>query len=306
MTTVKPIRIHSRDLAIMRDFLEVGFLDMPTIHARHFPNDKTTKACLRRLRLLCEHDLITTAQISVAYATFQSGRPQRIFRITQRGAEVYATLTGMPLMALHRRDPQPETVLHRLGMAKLRLTVNDACALQDFPKPRWIGEYDTVPGIGLDAKHHERFVLCEKFTTEDGAKATCWADASCHLQIPGNSSGSQQTWHHLLVYWEHDRSTEMLKQVARKMPGYAALLAAEVYRKHWPELPRPTVRVFFVVPSRDRLENIARTIRTMPGSEFVRLAAVGDIIPRGFFTEPVWHTTTCDARPILRNLPKRP
>ena len=79
------------------------------------------------------------------------------------------------------------------------------------------------------------------------------------------------------------------------------MLAAEVYRKHWPNVPNAAVRVFFVVPSEERLRNIALTIKDLPGGDYVRLAVAGDVTAQRVFTDPIWRTVGGETRPILRN-----
>lgn len=298
--TIKAIRLHVRDLGLLTEIAEVGILDVATIWRRHFPADRTGKACLRRLRLLCAHELLQVIVVSVAFAMERCGRPRRMFRLTPRGAEVLEALTGRTGFHVGRKEPRPETLEHRLGIAKLRLTVNDACGLHQLPSPHWISEYDTVPGIPLEAKLTERFILCEKLPTQDGRLVSCWPDASCHLRI-SHPSGTGEV--HLLLYWEYDRSTETLDQVAKKVPGYSALLSSGAYQKHWPNLASPAVRVFFVTQSEERLRNVGKAIRELRGADAFRLAIVDDLTPQRFFTDPIWKTVAGEARPILRTPP---
>ena len=295
--TIKAIRVHARDVSLLSEVGEVGLLDVETLWKRHFHADRSGKACLRRLRLLCAHDLLLPISVSISFATEGRGRPRRLFRLTPRGAEVLEELTGRCDFHFSGKELRPETIMHRLGVAKLRLTVNDACALQKLPKPRWIGECDMVPGVHIEAKFSERFVICEKLPTPDGGYASCWPDASCSLRIPHPSAQGEAT---LLIYWEYDRSTETLTQVAGKIPGYQALLTSVTYQKHWPDVERPAVRVFFVVQSEDRLHNICDAIKNLQGAEHVRLAVVKDLKSDRLLTAPIWKTIAGEARPILR------
>ena len=298
--TIKAIRVHARDVSLLSEVGEVGLLDVATLRERHFPADRSGKACLRRLRLFCAHDLLLPISVSISFATERSGRPRRLFRLTPRGAEVLHELTGRTDFHFSNKELRPETIMHRLGVAKLRLTVNDACAVQKLPKPRWIGEYDMVPGVHIEATFAERFIICEKLPTLEGGTASCWPDASCCLRIPHPSGQGEAV---LLVYWEYDRSTETLTQVAGKIPGYHALLTSATYQKHWPDAERPAVRVFFVVPSEERLRNICEAIKNLQGAEHVRLAVANDIRPQHLLTAPIWKTVTGEARPILRTPP---
>lgn len=295
--TTKAIRLHSRDLALLTEIAEVGILDVATVWRRHFAADQTGKACLRRLRLLCAHELLQVITVSVAFALERCGRPKRMFRLTPRGAEVLEELTGLTGFHVGRKEPRPETLEHRLGIAKIRLTVNDACALHRLPSPRWIGEYDTIPGVPLEAKLSERFILCEKLPTAEGRFVSCWPDASCHLRIPHTADAGDAN---LLIYWEYDRSTETLAQVAKKIPGYRALISSGFFAKHWPNVASPAVRVFFVTQSENRRCNISRAISQLQGADYVRIAIVHDLTPKKFFMAPIWKAAHGEARSIIR------
>src|ERR1051325_9850289 len=144
--TIKTMQLNDRDLAILDDLTEVGIVDTDIIRRRHFPRDTSGKACLRRLRLFAAHDLLAVLPITVSVGPSTAGRPLRLFRLAERGAEVFATLRRPAPPHTPRREPRPDTLLHRLGIAKLRLLVNDACNLQQLPRGQWIGEDDTGPG----------------------------------------------------------------------------------------------------------------------------------------------------------------
>ena len=206
-----------------------------------------------------------------------------------------AEFLGRRPRRIFAKDPASETILHRLGVARLQLLVKDAAASRQFEPPNWILEHDTNPGVGIGASLAERFILFETFATDDGT-ISCRPDASCWLQFPD----TRMTAHHLVVYWEFDRSTEPLKQFARKIPGYHALLTANSVAVHWPKATQPTVCVFVVTPSPQRRDNLALLVRNRPGAEAFRFVQLGDLSAASFFNAPVWHTATGEARSILR------
>jgi hypothetical protein len=155
----------------------------------------------------------------------------------------------------------------------------------------------------MKQRHHrslpaaERFVLYERFALADDRTVTCWPDASCLFAIPLPSAGT----HPFIVEWEYARSTESIGQAASKMVGYKQLLASGAYAKHWPGVIQPTVRIFFVMQSVARLQNLAEAIAQYPGvCDAVRLATVADLTPQRLLTEPIWRTVQGDCLPILR------
>jgi hypothetical protein len=167
--------------------------------------------------------------------------------------------------------------------------------------PVWVAEYDARTPVQRTATFRDRYRLCQTYTTPDQKRLTCWPDAATLLTIPGQSAGASA--HPLVVCWEYDRSTETLSQFARKLPGYREFLTRGDWKTLFPQALQPTVRVFVVTPSPERLTNLASTIRPLPGSEAFRFAVVTDLAPASFFTAALWRTVQGEARPILRASP---
>lgn len=287
------MRLQTRDLAILSELGEVALLDTETIHRRYFADDATGQACRRRLRLLAAHGLTQTLQIGVT-TTHRTGRLPTIHRLTAIGADVVAQETGHHSRRIARSDPpRPYTLLHRLGMARVVLAMNDACQLHGLAKPEWLLEYDAVPNAPPHASFAQRFMICHEFPGPKGRKISCWPDAACTLTIPRDDKNWQ-----LAVFWEYDRSTETLVQVAEKLAGYQALLSLRAYQRYWPTAAG--VRIFFVVPSAARRQNILSAIRPHPAAEAIRIAVVNDVLtPARVLAEPIWETTAGEARSII-------
>jgi hypothetical protein len=292
------IRLQPRDLALLAELREVGLLDTTTLHDRHFPADRTGKACLRRLALYARHGLVEPIAPSVSFGLPRGGRLPAIHRLTPRGVEVLTSLTGENGRRAAGGSPKPETLLHRLGCAQLQLLLRDACSHARLPPPVWIGEYDMHPGASIRSPLSDRFVLCHTYTLPNG-RYTCWPDAAALVLIPG-LGGSAGVPHPLVMLFEYDRSTETLKQVAGKVPGYEQLLARGDWRTYWPDLVKPTVRVFVLTRSEDRIRTIVAAIHALPGADHFRFAVFQRLKPESFFTDAVWQTCRGDSRTILK------
>lgn len=298
----KTMQLQDRDLLLLTELAEVVVMDTETVHRRFFPEDRSNRACRRRLRLLAAHGLTRAIPMTVYYANQRGGKLPTIHCLAERGAELLSERTGAKPHRILRCDPRPETLQHRLGVARLQLTVNDACAISGLPRPQWILEQDTQPGVPSTSPLSKRFILYETFPAADGKQISCRPDASSLVNIPKQSSQAP-TWEALIGYWEYDRSTELLRQVARKVPGYHELITKESFKKHWPDKAQPTIRVFFVAQSEQRLQNVAATIRDQPGAAYFRLTTTTELTPANFFTSPIWRTVQGDRRAILRNSP---
>lgn len=295
-----PLRLQERDLRLLTDLGQVLLLDSRTIHLRYYATDASGKSMLRRLRLLREHRIVEPIRLSVAFA--ERAKLLLLYRLTPTGVELLEDLTGTPPVRMPPPDlPKPITLHHRAAVARIVLTINDACSLQKLPPPEWLLEGDTVPNASPTDHPSKRFVLYESFQLDRYTAVTCRPDASSRLRVPAPPAEGEAAWNDLLIYWELDRSTETHAQVGKKMPGFKALLDQHAYRRHWPQLtPHEAVRIFFVCQSAERLENLRTTLRDLPAADFLRFTTVAEIEPTRLLTEPIWQTVKGDRRSIIR------
>lgn len=301
-SAIPGLRLQERDLESLQILGELGLLDTETYHRRFFPKDQTGQACRRRLRLFAQHGITQTIQLSVT-STQRRGRLPTLHRLTVYGADLLEQVTGCRPLRYARTDPprQALTLMHRLGIAKLQLAMNDSCCGAGIMQPEWILEYDPQPNATVNSPMSQRFILCHQFPQSNGKTLSCWPDAASMLTIPQR----EKQWR-LAVFWEYDRSTETHAQLNGsktshsgngKMDGYEALLGAKAYLQHWRDVQG--VRVFFVVPSERRLQNIIKTFKGKPAAEYVRLAVEKDVTPETALTAPIWRTMNGEKRPIL-------
>lgn len=292
MATNKGIHFQPRDLSLLAELGEAALLDTPTIHARHFPKDKSQRACRRRLREFEAHDLIQSVHISVV-RTDRVGRMPAIHRLTVEGADLVQAEFGFrPLRTARSEPPKPNTLLHRLGMAKVLLAMNDACRLQGLPKPGWILEYDSHPNVPPNAKLTERYILCRDCIRPGGSLRRSWPDAACQLTIPAQG----RDWR-LTILWEYDRSTERKDELVEKLVGLQPLIDTGTWRQFFPN--SDDVRIFFVVPSEQRIRNLIELFRDSPLARYLRFAVAATVTPTRAIQDAIWSTTTGDSRPIF-------
>lgn len=293
MASMKGIHFQSRDLALLTELGEVALLDTDTIHARHFPDDKSQRACRRRLRLFKAHNLIQTVHISVV-RTDRVGRMPAIHRLTVEGADLLHAETGIRATRTARSEPpKPNTLLHRLGMAKIQLAMNDACLLQGLPKPGWILEYDTHLNVPPNAKLSERYILCRDCLRPGGTTRRSWPDAACQISLPSHG----KDWH-LTLLWEYDRSTEGNEELIEKLAGLQSLIETGTWRQFFPK--GDDVRIFFVVPSLQRIRTLIDAYRDSSIANYLRFAVAATVTRPRILRDAIWHTTSAECLPIIR------
>ena len=292
----RALHIQDRDLNVLTELGELGILDTDTIRDRHFPTDKTGRACQRRLKSLSDHGLIKKAALVVTSGAQKTGRLPTLHCLTPKGSDVLEASGRASAARVSRSDPQPITLLHRLAIVKVRLALDDACRYRTLDAPEWIMEQDTDSKVPTDAPLSKRLVLYHTYPNGRN-KVTCRPDAASLLRIPkADGEGTVP----LLGYWEIDRSTESLTQIRGKLPGYTAFFKHQSYLKHWPNLRSPAVRTFFICQTEQRMRNIIEAVRGRPVADFLRFAIQRDLDPQRLLTEPIWHTVAGEQRPIIR------
>ncbi len=275
------LHLQARDLACLADLGEFGILSTEAIHQRHFPQDRTGVATRRRLRLYATHQLIQ----SLALAVVRAGRPGRMpafHRLTPNGADVLLHETGVkPQRPLRGDVGKPHTILHRAGMAEAAMKFSDACRLQQLPLPIWHFEYDPAPDATASTPLPKRFWLRSEGKDANGTRTVCWPDALCQFSLAKEG----QTWT-LAIAWEYDRSTESHTQFQKKLDGYVPWLATRAYQRTEPDAA--DARIFLVVPTVRRLQELMDSFREHPAARAVRMATVTDFDPQTLLTASVW------------------
>ena len=292
------LQLQPRDVAALADLGEFGLLDTDTIHQRHFPG-VTRRRVQQRLRLYREHDITKTTCLSVWFnADQRRGRVPTIHCLTERGAEALQAVTGRRPARLLRGEPKPETLHHRLAVVKTRLAIDDACLAANLLEPLWIMEQDRDPAASGRPLSQQRF-LYHAFSSEQKT-ITCQPDAACVLRIPRNPIQPRTNTSDLLVYWERDRSTESRAQILEKIPGYTLLLDRRPYHRYWPQLGNPTIRVFWVCQSEQRIAALCEKLRDVPVARCFRFTTAAELTPDQALSAPVWQTVERSRREIMR------
>jgi len=287
----------------MTDTGELGIADTLLLCLRHF-GDAAQASILRysqrRLRTLALSGLLECNKLAVNYSNGIKKLPTA-FRLTETGADLVEHIRGIRPRRPAKSEISPITLMHRLAVVKTRVAIDDAHVALGLPKPPWIMEADQYEDreIKLADPAERRFILRESWGSGPSRISAC-PDASTLLTVPDETG--EPRWL-LAAYLEQDLSTEG-SAVANKAAGYAKLLdsATNHYRRHWPHAH--FARVLFVCPSQKRLENVARLIVELPGSENWRLAVNTALLPPpAALTEPVWHDVHGNAMPIFPVVP---
>jgi hypothetical protein len=280
----KGIRYQDRDIRMLWEAGEVGFID-EALARRYFPDDASGKACPKKLRQYVQIGLMEELTL----------RDTTVYRLTRFGIDEVERLTGeRPKRAGRGDPPKDDTLLHRLGIIRVRFALDDACRLAGLELPEWIMEYDPLPGAKATDSLPRRIILCEEFQTAAGKPVTCWADGAARLRFPTSSP-----WE-LAAYIEYDRSTMTHAQMREKFSAWEKFFAEQAHRRHWPELGQHIVRLLILCRSLERIKNISETLAESPIASQVRLATEDSLRPEALLTDPIWLDVTGELRAILK------
>jgi hypothetical protein len=162
----------------------------------------------------------------------------------------------------------------------------------------WIMEQDRDP-TATDRPLLQQRHLYHAFAIEQKT-ITCQPDSACVLRIPRNPAQPYANTSDLLIYWEIDRSTESRAQILEKIPGYTLLLDRKPFRRYWPQLGNPSIRVFWVCGSNERIATLCEKLRDVPVARCFRFTTIAELTPKLALFAPVWQLVDRSRREIMR------
>jgi hypothetical protein len=274
-------------------------LDQPLCHAKFYPRF-SAEWCRQNLRRLAGAQLLRATPLRVWHdAKSRSGRIPFLYSLTPDGADVVEVATGVVPRYVLRSDPTPTTFHHRLAIVRVRIAFEIAAERAGLSPPTFVIEQDVRPDAPGEAMPQQRSRLHQKFESPEGRVIICRPDASAVLRIP-HPSGDGGLATDLAILVEADRSTEGIAQCERKLPGYSVVFERKKFSRFWTGLRNPVYRVFWIVPSPERIKTLSAAFRGKPVAEFFRFSTFADCQADRILTEAVWRDCSGKAMPLYR------
>jgi hypothetical protein len=284
-----------RDLGILDTVGELGTADTEMLRRLHFPDDKTGRACQQRLRKLVDEGLLKRVRLIAVDGDLRSGSLPTLYFLTEAGADLVERETGRRPLRVTRSDPKPFTLRHRLDTVRARLAIDEAASLTGIAAPAWIMEQDTRDGKASNGRSPSEYLMLNNRYAHDGHTVSFRPDASCHLQMP-HSGGLAS----LIIYFEVDRSTEGHGQWERKLLGIESFVNdAKAWLGHWRKVSDPTIRVFVLCKSMERLGNLIETTKPSPAARYIRFTTF-PLDAATVLTGDVWQDCGGELKRIIR------
>ena len=170
----------------------------------------------------------------------------------------------------------------------------------DVQVENWITEWTVAnPDEKAPQKRYSLFTLLQRSRRTPGLRRT----PSCVITYRGFRKG---------VYWEFDRQTSGVQQIASsKSPGMAKMAETNGHLRHFPgvKVPRPAAagekpRAPFVVihvsPSANRRDQVRKAFKGKPGDHLWRFAAWPEFTPQAALSEAILHDVDGNAFPLVK------
>jgi len=304
------MELQPRDLQILETIGELGTADTTTIHGLYFPNDKTGRACQRRLKIISDAGLLKSVRL-VAVDGYglrgnsedykPSGSLSNLYFLTESGGDVVERETGIQPLRVTRSDPKQLTLRHRIETVRARLAIDRAAKLSNLPDVAWIMEQDRTKRVkAAKGRSPSEFQILNNAYQDEYTNRTVAfrPDAAFHLQVPRPSGNGFKS---LLGYIELDRSTEGHRQWEGKLLGIEAFIKDDkAWHSHWPGVTDPAIVLFVICKTNERLGNLAITTRPSAVAKHVRMATF-PLNPETVLTQEVWQDCHGQLYAIVKN-----
>lgn len=296
MKKLTGIRLTDNDFTTLSDIGESGVLTAEDIHQTHF-SEYTYDGCLKRLRQYRDHGWTRITKLGVWFADQRSGNRggaiPSVHSLTDEGADLIESHLGVRPLRVLRSEPAPQTLLHRLTIAKTMRQFSRGCESVGLRKPAWILEQDSWREAPTNLPPNQKRMLYHLFRIQ-GQSISCLPDAACRFQIKNAELG---------VFWEIDRSTEGLKQIREsKLDAYVHLLNEKSYHRYWSEFDSKLLYVFWVCRSPQRIDSLCELIQEHPIAPYFRFVETRHLDePTTLLTSPIWQTVEGDRRAIFQS-----
>jgi len=284
----KPMRLMSRDRAVLVSVYEYRVLTSHQIEALHFPSTSPTtrtrkSACQRRLQLLYQHKLLDRI---IRPLVPGAGRETYAYTLAQRGADVVASTLGIDREGIGWRPKDskmgPLFLDHLITTNTLRVNAELLVQAGFWSGMSWIDE------IALKSEYQDKVPV----RVSRGRPVRIFPDGYFTVHLPGQTQAA-----HFFV--EVDQGTMTNKRWAEKMKTYITFRESGDSLQHF---GTKNFRVLAITSSAKRLENlqVATSEAGAWGYFWFTTAEQLSIWQPTQLLQPIWHIAGEDElRPLF-------
>lgn len=254
------------------------------------PDHKSGRSTRKHLRRLIDIGFVSRHSVQVSLPNADGAAPA--YYPTRKGVETLASyFDDRQFLSTLTKTPRGDRLAHWIAIGWTHLAIEQAIQRQDEVKlAAWVNEWET---INKDADTGDQFVLHTQL--RETPPLSCSPDAAFVLESQG---------HKKVFYLEQDRATSSPRQIAaRKSKGYAAMLAEQRHRQHFPQTTLARFSVLVVTTSCTRRDEIAKAVSKKSDTEHWLFAASRDVSAESFLHQPITVNTALEALSLVRPAP---
>lgn len=282
--------ITPRDVDVLRALARYYVLNRAQIQRLTFPTDRDGRITRRRLTMLQHMGLIQRTQVHVISPL--AGIPSPVYFPSRSGCDMLAELCDDEHYLLTpTRPPLSHRLFHWLAVSETHIALDQAMTRSEahcVECVEFVNEWDIVNKDETDPA--QRFRLYTR--VQDAPRLVCAPDAAFLLETAGNA---------MVFYLEQDRATTGVQQAAaRKSPGYAAMFAQRLHRRHFPRTTLDRFAILMVAPTPRRRDALKKAFASKDEAQLWRFASCDEIRAETFLFAPIWHKCDGGTAPLIK------
>lgn len=220
-----------------------------------------------------------------------AGAPAPVYYPSRTGCEFLAAeLKDDRYLRVMTRSPDWTKLYHWCELAERHWTLDRAVELHGeaalVTVGGWLNEYDVAnPDEREPQKRYSLYTLLR-----EKPRLVCAPDAAMLLCVRSYAK---------IYYWEIDRGTSGVSQIAAsKTPGYALMAIEKTHRRHF-ETNCESFTVLSLSPSAGRRDLLRSALAKKEGAPLWRFASATDFTPESLYGA-IWYPCEGDAQPLVK------
>jgi hypothetical protein len=286
--------LPARDIAVLHSVAHYDTLTRAQVTALHFPGDDG-RITRKRLKVLLDVGLVNVTTMRVVNPAVNGGNAAPVYYPSAAGTAFLneGRDEGQARLLLNTQAPNWMFLYHFVAVAETHIALDAAAKLRpDVSVLAWYGERALLDPKATEPE--KKYKLYE--VVSETPRVVCVPDAAFLLEKAG---------HRKAFYLEQDRDTTKGadRVAASKCGGYAGLAAGRLHLRHFPGANADGLTVLMLAPTERRRDALRAAVAKKPGAELWRFAALPQVTPQTFLSDPVWYPCAGDPKPLVKGGP---
>lgn len=268
--------VTDRDLAFLKGLARYRVMNFRQVHQRYYATDTDGRSTRRRLSYLHDEKLVNKTHMAVVNP--DRGTSAAVYYPSKAGCELLAIrFDDVSYLSVNYTTPQWQNLAHWQVLTTVHCIIEDAIAAQSLiTMPAWYNEFDIINKDAVDPS--QRYITYVLIRTQP--KLCCVPDAALLL-----AAGTEAK----AYYIELECGTNSpQKAAAEKAPGYAALAAGNLHKRHFPTA-MDSFHVLMFAPTPNWRDALRTALSKRERPDLWRICSLTDLKQATFLTAPIFY-----------------